>query len=544
MKTNEGPMRPLNLNVAIIGHVDSGKTSLSHMLSTVPSTASFDRSVESVSRGMTLDLGFSSFTVDSVDSVGSVGSVGSGQPRPSQCQYTIVDCPGHTSLIRQVMSAKGIVDGVVIVVSGVEGVQAQTVECAVIGDAVLDEKKRLPSSGSAARGLVVVSKVDSIQGGEGGERYLQVVQEVRELLAGTNFQGCEIVPCSTKIGGCHRSNVIEAIGRSIGRPDRTILKGEQFYFMIDHCFAMKGQGTVLTGTVITGKLSVNESVYFPALSKTCKVKNIQSFHKTVAFIAKGDRAGICVAGLDSKLLERGVAVGSDKALRNVKQAIAKVKRVSMYQQRLKSGEKFHCTIGNSTVMATLTFFGAKELAEGDQEPGKREAGGFDVFERDYAAQDFYLDAYPPPDFDEPAGGSSAATSPILPQYALVKLETSVYCPADATLICSRLDTNYNCRLALTGTLTATADGKERPTIESRLNFYTMKEKTCKVDKLGEKFIRSSDGKEVVFDVIAKNLFGDGAVMANFTGLKMLTKDGQVGFISGAFGTDGKFRLVN
>lgn len=85
----------INVNVGILGHVDSGKTSLSKALSTVASTAAFDKNPQSQKRGITLDLGFSSFSVKE--------DIPAHLAPASEVQITLVDCPGHASLIRTII---------------------------------------------------------------------------------------------------------------------------------------------------------------------------------------------------------------------------------------------------------------------------------------------------------------------------------------------------------------------------------------------------------------------------------------------------------
>eukprot|EP00658_Telonema_sp_P-2_P005900 TRINITY_DN12224_c0_g1_i3.p2 TRINITY_DN12224_c0_g1~~TRINITY_DN12224_c0_g1_i3.p2 ORF type:complete len:186 (+),score=49.65 TRINITY_DN12224_c0_g1_i3:119-676(+) len=92
-----GDLPGLNINVGVLGHVDSGKTSLVRSLSTIVSTAGLDKHKQSQDRGITLDLGFSSFVMDAPEQIVDAF------PGCDKVQYTLVDCPGHASLIKTVI---------------------------------------------------------------------------------------------------------------------------------------------------------------------------------------------------------------------------------------------------------------------------------------------------------------------------------------------------------------------------------------------------------------------------------------------------------
>lgn len=90
---------PINFNIGLLGHVDSGKTTLAKALSSISSTAAFDKNPQSVERGITLDLGFSGLLVDAPAHL----------PQGEQLQFTFVDCPGHASLIRTIIGGIDII---------------------------------------------------------------------------------------------------------------------------------------------------------------------------------------------------------------------------------------------------------------------------------------------------------------------------------------------------------------------------------------------------------------------------------------------------
>ncbi len=107
------PPRLLNVNVGILGHIDSGKTSLARALSTTLSTCALDKHPQSAERAITLDLGFSSFQAPLPARL-------AGAPYDA-VQVTLVDCPGHASLIRTIMGGAQIIDMILLVVDVTKG---------------------------------------------------------------------------------------------------------------------------------------------------------------------------------------------------------------------------------------------------------------------------------------------------------------------------------------------------------------------------------------------------------------------------------------
>ena len=318
------PNRILNVNVGVLGHVDSGKTSLVKTLSTLLSTASLDRSSQSRQRGITLDLGFSAFLMAPVppriaqdpryceDGEGE-GEGEGGDSRPRRCRYdalqiTLVDCPGHASLIRTIIGGAQIIDMVLLVVDANKGVQTQTAECIVIAEMTCRDM------------IVVLNKVDLLGGDDGADSPLRSVEaRVRGVLRSTKFGECQMVGVSACVGGEKVAAVVEGdskdgAGAGAGPsapgpiPTRNIdgllrlltstlrppvrdggsLAASGFRFSIDHCFPIRGQGTVLTGTVLAGDVAVGDQVEFPTLGAIQrKVKSMQMFRRKVERIRQG-----------------------------------------------------------------------------------------------------------------------------------------------------------------------------------------------------------------------------------------------------------------
>jgi selenocysteine-specific elongation factor len=150
--TEVTPGKTLNINVGVLGHIDSGKTSLCKALSTIASTAGFDKNPQSKERGITLDLGFSAFVIRIPDWFRHVHT--SDLEGFDFIQFTLVDCPGHASLMKTIIGGASIIDLMLLVVDAQKLIQTQTAECIVLGELLMDKL------------IVALNKVDLFPTGE------------------------------------------------------------------------------------------------------------------------------------------------------------------------------------------------------------------------------------------------------------------------------------------------------------------------------------------------------------------------------------------
>jgi selenocysteine-specific elongation factor len=534
------PEEVINVNVGILGHVDSGKTSLVKTLSTLLSTAALDKSKQSRQRGMTLDLGFSCFFMDLPDrlreqlkpqNTTNATTTDDDTSKLKYLQMTLVDCPGHASLIRTIIGGAQIIDVVLLVVDAYKGWQAQTTECLVLAEL------------TAPHLVVALNKIDKFPPKEREARVKEAKAKVRERLRYSRKFSPETVPmigvsacaggekvaavASDQQGDATISNVQDLVKQQTMNVDKLIdlLKttmptprrhlpseadnwssstnnktggggNNNFYFAIDHCFPIKGMGTVLTGTCLNGSIKVNDLIEFPSLGNLQrKIKSMQMFKRKATKIQQGDRAGICVSNFDSDSLERGVCA-SPGSVKWVSGAIALVRKIVPHYKGafLKNKSKYHVSVGHSTVMATVSFWGARELLHetkrleeaktsssskgatattyvealsneataclgGDADQAGLPHLQFD-WKKDYLLQDGLLESLPKDTIDTGAPSAAVATGnnsngtsedsrkgdesdatnqePLL-HWAILDFQTPVYCPLQSLVIGSRLD---------------------------------------------------------------------------------------------------------
>ncbi|XP_060600172.1 selenocysteine-specific elongation factor-like [Ruditapes philippinarum] len=514
-----------NFNVGVLGHVDSGKTSLSKALSTTASTASFDKNPQSKERGITLDLGFSSFQVDLPTHLSN--EVGQGV-----VQYTLVDCPGHASLIKTIIGGAQIIDLMLLVVDVVKGLQTQTAECLVIGEITCNKM------------IVVLNKADLLPPDKKDTMIDKMKKKMLKTLENTRFAGAPIVAVAAKPGGPESpeteslglQDLIDTLKTNTYIPQRDV-KGP-FIFSVDHCFSIRGQGTVMTGTALSGSVSVNDTIEIPAMKVTKKVKSMQMFRKPVEKVVQGDRAGICVTQFDPKLLERGT-ICTPGALPTIEAAVISVQKIPYYKGSITSKAKFHITTGHDTVMGRLTFFGLYDDTT-DRRSLEKQTAQIKVSDEDsldlskeYLYQDELISNSSKGKGDSAEGGEIKKLP--VKQYALVQFEKPMTCQNSALVIGSKLDTDIHanvCRIAFHGKLLlGMTDPKYSETILPKIKAYKTKVKEGLVERVMDEYT-----------VIGKNMFKKETNIATFTGLKITLSTGEAGMIEGGFGQSGKIKI--
>ncbi|XP_003279939.1 selenocysteine-specific elongation factor isoform X1 [Nomascus leucogenys] len=527
--------RRVNVNVGVLGHIDSGKTALARALSTTASTAAFDKQPQSRERGITLDLGFSCFSVPLParlrSSLPEFQAAPEAEPEPGEplLQVTLVDCPGHASLIRTIIGGAQIIDLMMLVIDVTKGMQTQSAECLVIGQIACQKL------------VVVLNKIDLLAEGKRQAAIDKMTKKMQKTLENTKFRGAPIMPVAAKPGGPEAPEteapqgipeLIELLTSQISIPARD--PSGPFLMSVDHCFSIKGQGTVMTGTILSGSISLGDSVEIPALKVVKKVKSMQMFHMPITSAMQGDRLGICVTQFDPKLLERGL-VCAPESLHTVHAALISVEKIPYFRGPLQTKAKFHITVGHETVMGRLMFF-SPAPDNFDQEPI---LDSFN-FSQEYLFQEQYLSKDLTPavtDNDEADKKAGQATEGHCPrqQWALVEFEKPVTCPRLCLVIGSRLDADIHtntCRLAFHGILLhGLEDRNYADSFLPRLKVYKLKHKHGLVERAMDEY-----------SVIGRSLFKKETNIQLFVGLKVHLSTGELGIIDSAFGQSGKFKI--
>jgi selenocysteine-specific elongation factor len=307
------------------GHIDHGKTSLIKALTGTDT----DRLKEEKERGITIELGFASLDL------------------PGGQHLGIVDVPGHEKFVKNMVAGATGIDIVVMVIAADEGVMPQTREhmeiCTLLG---------------IEHGLVAMTKTDMVE-----EEWLELaLEDIREFSQATFLENSPILPVSS-LTGEGIPELIDAIDEIAGniplRPPSSL-----FRLPIDRVFTMKGFGTVITGTLVSGKISVGQNIMVYPSGITSKVRGIQVHNQSAESAEAGMRTAINFQGLDKAAVQRGEVLSTPDALIASYMVDISFHYLASNKKPLKNRTLVRFHTGTSEEMGYLVLLDREELPPG------------------------------------------------------------------------------------------------------------------------------------------------------------------------------------
>ena len=310
--------------IGTAGHIDHGKTSLVRALTGIDT----DRLAVEKQRGITTELGFARLDLGSR-------------------RVAVVDVPGHERFVKSMVAGATGLDLVMLVIAADEGVMPQTREHLDICDLL-----------GVRRGMVVLTKRDLVD----DEWLAMVTADVRAALAGTFLADAPIVPVSTRIdGGCDdlRTELARMIDELPPRASTGV-----FRLPIDRVFTVKGFGTIVTGTVLGGEVTLGDEVVVIPSGIVARVRGVEVHGAAVDRAIAGHRAALNLGGVAVEDLARG-----DLLSHRGRVAGSHILDVELRYLRTAPGPlpvrtKVLVHHATSQVLATLALVDAKELAPG------------------------------------------------------------------------------------------------------------------------------------------------------------------------------------
>lgn len=313
--------------IGTAGHIDHGKTTLIKTLT----GRDTDTLKEEKERGISINLGFTYFNLSSGKRVG------------------IVDVPGHEKFIKNMLAGVSGIDMVLLVIAADEGVMPQTKEHLNILS-ILDVKK----------GIVVVTKTDMVD-----KEWLDAVMEdIKEYLKDTAFEGFQIIPVSsTTREGIDK--LVEAI--DLLADDITDKNIDNFFRLpVDRVFTVSGFGTVVTGTLISGKVSEGDRVeIYPSITQT-RVRSIQVHEQPVKLAFAGQRVAINLSNVKVDEIKRGDVVAEQGCIEPSMMIDCRLNYLKDAEKNLENRERVRVYHGTNELFGRIVIIDKDNIGPGQE----------------------------------------------------------------------------------------------------------------------------------------------------------------------------------
>lgn len=319
MNTDQKPMRHVIIGTA--GHIDHGKSSLVKALTgTDP-----DRLKEEKEREMTIDLGFA-FLGDNI---------------------TFIDVPGHEKFVKNMAAGVSTIDMVLLVIAADDGIMPQTQEHFEILQLL-----------GVQKGIIVVTKIDLVE-----DDWLElVIEEIKDLAKGTFLANAPIfkVSNSSNEGIPELKNQIFGFVQDIdARADKGV-----FRLWIDRIFTMKGSGTVIAGTVLSGSCKTGDTVEILPQQRQLRVRRVQVHNKTIEQCITGERAAINLMDIEKEDIERGNMLAPPGYYKPTYMLNAKLNLLQSCSNPLKNRDRIRLHLGTGEFIARAVVLEKQDIAPG------------------------------------------------------------------------------------------------------------------------------------------------------------------------------------
>ena len=316
-----------NIIIGTAGHIDHGKTTVIKALT----GRNTDRWEEEQRRGITIDLGFTYFDLKSGDRVG------------------IIDVPGHEKFINNMVAGVVGMDLVMLVIAADEGIMPQTREHVDILGLLGIEKS-----------IIVLNKCDLVD-----EEWLELVEEeVKEELAGTFLDNAPVmkVSAATGQGIPELKDMIEHLTADevVQKDTNTIPR-----LPIDRAFSMSGFGTVITGTLLAGSITKEDTLEMYPIGKECKIRSIQVHGQPVDRCYAGQRVAINLSNIKKSEIKRGCVLAPPNNMKNTMMLDVKMNILPSSMRILTNHARLHLFTGTSEVLCRAVLLDKEEIGPGE-----------------------------------------------------------------------------------------------------------------------------------------------------------------------------------
>ncbi|MAR15191.1 MAG: selenocysteine-specific translation elongation factor [Candidatus Marinimicrobia bacterium] len=304
--------------IGLSGHIDHGKTSLIKSL-----TNKFSGTLkEDENRGMTIDLGVAFLDKN----------------------ITLIDVPGHEDFIKNMMSGIHSIDIGLLVIAADDGIMPQTIEHFNI-------LKLLNISDL----IIVINKIDLAD-----FEIIDIIKlEILDLIKDTKYENSNILEVSTldNIGIDKLKYLL--MEKSQILPNK--LNRGAFRLPIDRFFSIKGFGTVVTGTVMSGSAKIGDELYIQPINKSVKIRGLNSHNSSLKRVVIGQRAAINIQNIDINNIKRGFQIVSKNFFMPLKSIITKINILNEKKFFIKKNQRIRVHLGTSEVIGKIFLFNQKKI---------------------------------------------------------------------------------------------------------------------------------------------------------------------------------------